>query len=102
MAQGKTSMAAALFCGLALCCAVMYITADGSDSMPESVLASDGPAKSVYVNGIGGPTSTSSTDVQKVGTVITNTPDGRMRLTSYLTNVEKEIAAAEREAIRTI
>merc|ERR1711990_254481 len=34
-------------------------------------------------------------DVQKAGTVFTNTPDGRMRLTDYLNNVEKEIAAEE-------
>merc|ERR1711968_416125 len=52
---------------------------------------SNAPAKSVY--GIGGPTSVDSEDVEKVGTVVTNTPDGRMRLTDYLTNVEKEIAA---------
>merc|ERR1711881_233706 len=58
----------------------------------EYVLAS-APAKSEY--GIGGPTSVDSTDVQKAGTVFTNTPNGRMRLTDYLTNVEKEIAAEE-------
>merc|ERR1712216_864730 len=34
-------------------------------------------------------------DVEKAGTIVTNTPDGRMRLTDYLTNVEKEIAAEE-------
>merc|ERR1719446_1582665 len=39
--------------------------------------------------------SVDSEDVEKAGTVITNTPDGRMRLTDYLTNVEKEIAAEE-------
>jgi len=68
----------------------MYITADGADVAQETILA---PAKSVY--GIGGPTSVDSEDVEKVGTVFTNTPDGRMRLTDYLTNVEKEIAAEE-------
>merc|ERR1719240_755574 len=78
-----------LLCGLAICCAVMYITADGAD-VQETILA---PAKSVY--GIGGPTSVDSEDVEKVGTVFTNTPDGRMRLTDYLTNVEKEIASEE-------
>merc|ERR1711970_795720 len=78
-------------CALAVCCAVMYLTADGAD-VAESVLASEAaPAESVY--GIGGPTSVDSEDVEKAGTVITNTPDGRMRLTDYLTNVEKEIAA---------
>jgi len=70
----------------------MYVTADGADNVAETVLAAPA-AKSVY--GIGGPTSVDSEDVQKAGTVITNTPDGRMRLTDYLTNVEKEIAAEE-------
>merc|ERR1719271_1101430 len=95
MAEGKTSsrVAMALMCGLAICCAVMYVTADGADNVAETVLATAGPAKSVY--GIGGPTSVDSEDVQKAGTVISNTPDGRMRLTDYLTNVEKEIAAEE-------
>merc|ERR1719424_685604 len=78
-----------LMCALAVCCAVMYITADGAD-VQETVLA---PAKSVY--GIGGPASVDSQDVEKAGTVVTNTPDGRMRLTDYLSNVEKEIAAEE-------
>merc|ERR1712159_653366 len=74
------------------CCAVMYITADGAD-VQETVLAANAPAKSVY--GIGGPQSVDSKDVEKAGTVVTNTPDGRMRLTDYLANVEKEIAAEE-------
>jgi len=90
MVEGKMTrarVATALVCGLAICCSVMYLTADG-----ESVLA-EKAAKSVY--GIGGPTSVDSTDVQKAGSVFTNTPDGRMRLTDYLTNVEKEIAAEE-------
>merc|ERR1711998_726434 len=89
MAEGKTStrVAMALMCGLAICCAVMYMTADGAD------VAMEDAAKSVY--GIGGPTSVDSEDVEKAGTVVTNTPDGRMRLTDYLTNVEKEIAAEQ-------
>merc|ERR1711970_1541317 len=94
MAEGKTStrVAMALMCGLAICCAVMYMTADGAD-VSETVLAARGPAKSVY--GIGGPTSVESEDVEKAGAVVTNTPDGRMRLTDYLSNVEKEIAAEQ-------
>merc|ERR1712093_925929 len=90
MAEGKTStrVAMALMCGLAICCAVMYMTADGADVALEA-----GAAESVY--GIGGPTSVDSEDVEKSGVVVTNTPDGRMRLTDYLTNVEKEIAAEE-------
>merc|ERR1711988_1534165 len=87
----RARVAFALLCGLAVCCSVMYITADAGDNVEgESVLA---PAKSVY--GIGGPSSVDSEDVEKVGTVFTNTPDGRMRLTDYLTNVEKEIASEE-------
>merc|ERR1719393_625924 len=92
MAMEKTSsrVAMALMCGVAICCAVMYVTADG-----ESVLAADEhhAAKSVY--GIGGPTSVDSEDVEKAGMIVTNTPDGRMRLTDYLANVEAEILAEE-------
>merc|ERR1711871_1419241 len=89
MEKSTSRVAMGLLCGLAICCAVMYITADGAD-VQETVLA---PAKSVY--GIGGPASVDSKDVEKAGTVVTNTPDGRMRLTDYLANVEKEIAAEE-------
>merc|ERR1711871_1768213 len=94
MEKTNSRIAMALFCGLAICCAVMYITADGAEVTPETILSTKRPAaKSVY--GIGGPTSVDSEDVEKAGTVVTNTPDGRMRLTDYLTNVEKEIAAEE-------
>merc|ERR1712054_54807 len=92
-AMEKTGPRVALFlmCGLAICCSVMYITSDGAD-VQETILASkEAAAKSVY--GIGGSTSVNSDDVEKAGTIFTNTPDGRMRLTDYLTNVEKEIAA---------
>merc|ERR1711981_922319 len=86
----RARVAFALLCGLALCCSVMYITADAGDALDgESVLA----AKRPTVHGIGGPSSVHSTDVQKAGQIFTNTPDGRMRLTDYLANVEKEIAA---------
>jgi hypothetical protein len=76
MAMEKTSsrVAMALMCGLAICCAVMYVTADGAESIHED------PGQSV-----------SSTDVEKTGLIITNTPDGRMRLRTYLSNVEAEI-----------
>jgi len=96
----RARVAFALLCGLALCCSVMYITADAGDAPDgESVLAegasftkkssSSGPS----VHAIGGPSSVESTDVQKAGQIFTNTPDGRMRLTDYLSNVEREIAA---------
>merc|ERR1711871_1309693 len=94
MEKTNSRIAMALFCGLAICCAVMYITADGAEVTPETILSTKREAaKSVY--GIGGPTSVDSEDVEKAGEVVTNTPDGRMRLTDYLTNVEKEIAAEE-------
>merc|ERR1719287_162677 len=94
----RARVAFALLCGLAVCCSVMYITADAGDNVEgEAVLA---PAKSVY--GIGGPTSVDSTDVQKAGTIFTNTPDGRMRLTDYLNNVEKEIHSEESARKRDI
>merc|ERR1711881_205809 len=86
MTRGRVAFA--LLCGLAVCCSVMYITADAGEEFAQLT-----PAKSVY--GIGGPTSVDSTDVQKAGTIFTNTPNGRMRLTDYLNNVEKEIAAEE-------
>merc|ERR1719269_8099 len=85
----RARVAFALLCGLAVCCSVMYITADGES---ETALST---SSSPSVHGIGGPSSVHSTDVQKAGSIFTNTPDGRMRLTDYLNNVEKEIAAEE-------
>merc|ERR1712159_532542 len=66
---------------------MIYFTVDEHDE-PEAValVAPKG------VHGIGGPASVASTDVQKAGTIVTNTPDGRMRLKDYLNNVEKEIS----------
>merc|ERR1719446_430349 len=90
----RARVAFALLCGLAVCCSVMYITADGES---ETALASKA-AKSVY--GIGGPSSVDSTDVQKAGTVFTNTPDGRMRLTDYLNNVEEAARKRDVAAVR--
>merc|ERR1712093_505090 len=69
----------------------MYITSDAAD---ETMMASveKAPAGN-HVHNIGGPSSVDSTDVQKAGWIFTNTPDGRMRLTDYLDNVEKKIEA---------
>merc|ERR1712159_781470 len=69
----------------------MYITSDGAE---EIVAASETAATAHSLYG-DGPKSVSSEDVQKAGTIFTNTPDGRMRLVDYLANVEKEIAAEE-------
>merc|ERR1711907_162121 len=101
--MNRSRIAFGLLCGLAVCCSVMYITSE-ADVADESVLATGfGFARSTRVvraarpkvHGIGGPSSVHSTDVQKAGQIFTNTPDGRMRLTDYLANVEKEIAAEE-------
>merc|ERR1740130_1004550 len=74
-------MAFALLCGLAVCCSVMYITADAGDEyMHESI------------KGANAGTSVGSTDVLKAGQIYTETPDGRMRLMDYFNNVEKEIS----------
>merc|ERR1711968_276931 len=79
-------IAFALLCGLAVCCSVMYITADGDEFVHEIVSgAGDAPA---YDAG----TSVGTTDVLKAGQIYTETPDGRMRLMDYFNNVEKEIA----------
>jgi len=88
MEKTSSRVAMALMCGLAICCAVMYVTADGAESVHQ---AQD------YVNGIGGPTGVETFDVEKAGDVFTNTPDGRMRLTDYLSNVEAEIAQEQAE-----
>merc|ERR1712022_28957 len=79
-------IAFALLCGLAVCCSVMYITADGEDYIHE-IVQGDGDA-AAYDAG----TSVGSTDVLKSGQIYTETPDGRMRLMDYFNNVEKEIA----------
>merc|ERR1711998_516856 len=79
-------IAFALLCGLAVCCSVMYITADGEDYIHE-IVQGDGDA-AAYDAG----TSVGTTDVLKAGQIYTETPDGRMRLMDYFNNVEKEIA----------
>jgi hypothetical protein len=72
----------ALLCGLAVCCSVMYITADGSDIEYVQEI----------IKGKDAGTSVGSTDILKSGQIYTETPDGRMRLMDYFNNVEKEIA----------
>merc|ERR1712054_339308 len=94
MEETKTSRARVAFvllCGLAVCCSVMYITADAS----ESVLAQ---AEKVSNADIGdgfdhhNPRSIESVDVKKAGLIMTNTPDGRQRLLTFLDKVERQIA----------
>merc|ERR1711871_792715 len=79
MSNGR--IAFALLCGLAVCCSVMYITADAGDEYMHEV-----------VKGVDAGTSVGSTDVLKAGQIYTETPDGRMCLMDYFNNVEKEIS----------
>merc|ERR1740130_2107180 len=80
----RARVAFALLCGLAVCCSVMYITADGESEHALAEQSLSASSKSV-----------ASLDFQKVKKIYTNTPDGRMRMTAYLNNVEKEIAVEE-------
>merc|ERR1711968_403342 len=82
-------IAFALMCGLAVCCSVMYITADGDEYVHE-VVQGHGDDKTGAEFGAG--TSVGSTDVLKAGQIYTETPEGRMRLMDYFNNVEKKIA----------
>jgi len=104
MEKSGTRVAMGLMCALAVCCAVMYVTADGAD-VQETVLApnpNNVKGAPYFSKGVdlsekhqSKPVSVDSKDVEKAGLIITNTPDGRMRLTKYLNNVEAEIAAEE-------
>merc|ERR1711871_1232046 len=104
MEKSGTRVAMGLMCAFAVFCAVMYITADGAD-VQETVLAPNpNNVKGAPYFSKGAdlsekhqskPVSVDSKDVEKAGLIITNTPDGRMRLTKYLNNVEAEIAAEE-------
>merc|ERR1711968_393823 len=79
--MSNARIAFALLCGLAVCCSVMYITADAGDEYMHEV-----------VKGHDAGDSVGSTDVLKAGQIYTETPDGRMRLMDYFNNVEKEIS----------
>merc|ERR1712164_167088 len=104
MEKSGTRVAMGLMCALAVCCAVMYVTADGAD-VQETVLApnpNNVKGAPYFSKGVdlsekhqSKPVSVDSKDVEKAGLIITNTPDGRMRLTKYLNNVEAEIAAEQ-------
>merc|ERR1711939_998076 len=89
----ENTSAIVIVCALAVCGTMIYFTADGQEE-PEAVLVG-GLGAPQTVSTMRGPASVASTDVQKAGTIVTNTPDGRMRLTDYLQNVEKEIHSEE-------
>jgi hypothetical protein len=84
--MSNARIAFALLCGLAVCCSVMYITADAGDEYMHEIVKGDGAAA------VDAGTSVGSTDVLKAGQIYTETPDGRMRLMDYFNNVEKEIS----------
>jgi len=79
--KSHARIAFALLCGLAVCCSVMYVTADGGDTYMHE-----------EVGGVDAGISVGSTDVLKAGQIYTETPDGRMRLMDYFNQVEKEIS----------
>merc|ERR1712230_10272 len=89
----RARVAFALLCGLAICCSVMYVTADG-----ESVL-SDAPHSTGSGQDVHSPDSIESVDVKKTGLLYTKTPDtlkngpeGRERLLTFLDKIEANIA----------
>merc|ERR1712216_782240 len=89
----RARVAFALLSALAICCSVMYITADGDAETDGVLLAAK--YKNKYIGAgfdIRHPKSIESVDVKKAGMLVTNTPDGRMRLLKYLSKVEKQIA----------
>jgi len=82
--QGRVAIA--LLCGLAICCSVMYITADGdNEMMHETITVSSASAQDAG-------TSVGNSDVLKAGQIYSDTPRGNMRLMDYFTNVEHDIA----------
>merc|ERR1711871_1843236 len=100
MEESKTSrarIAFALFCGLAICCAVMYVTADGQESIHE---VDYNPLNIGAGRDDHDPKTIKSYDVRKVGMVITRTPRtmrakniGGERLYNYFKMIEGSIAA---------
>merc|ERR1711988_530491 len=80
--EKKMRMGVALLCGLAVCCSVMYITADAGEEYVHEIIF-----------GHNAGTSVANTDVLKAGQIYSETPDGRMRLMDYFNNVEKEMAS---------
>merc|ERR1719408_1007205 len=96
MAESKSNRARVAFvllCGLAVCCSIMYITADG-ESVLEDAPHSTGSGQDIFA-----PKSIESVDVKKTGLIYTKTPDtlkkgkeGRERLLTFLDKVEANIA----------
>jgi len=94
MEESKTSRARVAFvllCGLAVCCGVMYATADGAEETALEGKHSVGSGQDVF-----NPRSIESVDVKKSGMLYTKTPDtsggGRERLLDFFNKVEANIA----------
>merc|ERR1712054_561185 len=100
MEESKTSrarIAFALLSGLAICCAVMYITADGAESIHE---VDYNPLRIGAGHDDHDPKTIKSYDVRKVGMIITRTPRtmrakniGGERLFNYFKEIEGAIAS---------
>jgi len=112
--SSKFRVGFALACGLALCCAVMYITADGSEVVLaekyEHILTMDRKTEKHQatdvdaVEGLRAANTAKSTatgtedriesvDIKKVGEIFTSdTPDGRVKLFDYFNKLEKMIS----------
>jgi len=108
--EGKSTVGFALLAAMAMCCTVMYMTADGA----ESVMEADAPHAIGSGQDSAHPQSIESVDVKKTGLIYTKTPDtlkkgkeGRERLLDFFNKVEDNIAKevegrkADIAAIRT-
>merc|ERR1711871_1616619 len=89
--KSKARVGFALLCALAVCCSVMYLTADGAEIITEAPV---GDGSDTHA-----PKSVESDDVKKVGVIYTKTPstlrkgnDGRERLLDFFDHIESSIA----------
>merc|ERR1711959_43773 len=93
--EGKDSrmrVAFALLSAFAICCSVMYITADGDDEVVMATNHRMAKGIGAGLDRVKSPRSVESVDVKKADRLITATPDGRMRLKIFLDKIEREMA----------
>jgi hypothetical protein len=88
---------AALLVVLGMACFAMYVTVEGEASMPEEFVKIPNNKWTGVGDGddLKTPEAINSVDIKKAKIIITETPDGRMRLLKYFNTVEKKIAAEE-------
>merc|ERR1712096_595591 len=92
--NSRVKIAMGMVAILAISCVAMYITSDAGSVLAEEEVK----VTSRYTKYIGSgydlrtPRSIESVDVDKAGLIVTNTPEGRMRLLTYLRHVESRIA----------